>query len=112
MSLAAPLQCCLSIELYLCAYSGPFILRLPLKRERYGLKLKAALKWRDIYINMIMVSLVSGLKMDGIVKWGGGLKLQGPLYIVCQKCSPGISGCWCYAENLTERLGQSEMLAL
>ncbi len=33
---------------YMC--SGPCILGPPLQPEKYGLKLKAVLKWRDIYI--------------------------------------------------------------
>ncbi len=40
------------------------------------------LKWRDINTeNIRVVSLVSGLKIEGIVK-GKDLKLQGPLYTV------------------------------
>ncbi len=61
-------------------YSGPCILRPPLQPERYGLKLKVVLKWRDIYIeNIRMVSLTAGLKIEGIVKWRG-LESQVPLY--------------------------------
>ncbi len=38
-------------------YSGPSILRPPFQPEKYGLKLKVVLKWRDFYIeNIRMVS--------------------------------------------------------
>ena len=48
-------------------YRGPCILRPP---EKYGLKLKVVLKWRDIYIdNIRIVLLIAALKMEGIVKW-------------------------------------------
>ncbi len=34
-----------------------------------GIKLEVVLKWRDIYFeSIIVVSLVDGLKMEGIVK--------------------------------------------
>ncbi len=57
-------------------YSGPCILRLPFQPEKYGLKFDVVLKWRDIYFeNIRIVSLIAGLKMEGIVKWRG-LKLQ------------------------------------
>ena len=37
------------------------------------------LKWRDIYVeNIRVVSVMAGLKMQGIVKLRG-LKLQGPI---------------------------------
>ncbi len=56
----------------------PAFLRPLLQPEKYGLKLEV-LKWKDIYIeNIRMVSLIAGLKMEGIVKWRG-LKSQGPL---------------------------------
>ena len=49
--------------------------------RKYGLKLEVVLKWKDIYIeNITVMSLISCLKMEGIVKYRG-LKLQGPLYI-------------------------------
>ena len=61
-------------------YSSPCILRLPLQPLNFGLKLKVVLNWRDIGIeNIRMVSLIAGLKIEGIVKWRG-LKSQGPLY--------------------------------
>ncbi len=48
--------------------------------EKCGLKLEVDLNCRDFYIeNIRMVSLIAGLKMEGIVKWRG-LKSQGPLY--------------------------------
>ncbi len=34
-------------------YSGPCILRPPLHSEKYGLKLKTVLKWKDKYIENI-----------------------------------------------------------
>ncbi len=50
-------------------YSGPCDLRPPIQPEKYGLKLKVVLKYRDIYTeNIQVVSLISGLKMKGIVK--------------------------------------------
>ncbi len=59
--------------------SGPCILRPPLQPLNFGLKLMVVLKWRDIYIeNIRMVSLIAGLKIEGIVKWRGR-KLQGLL---------------------------------
>ncbi len=63
-------------------YSGPYILRPPLQPGKYGLKLEVILKWRDINTeNIRVVSLISGLKIEGIVKQRG-LKLQGPLYCI------------------------------
>ncbi len=60
-------------------YSHPCILRPSLQPEKYGLELEVVLKWRYIYIeNIRMVSLIDGLKMEGIVKWRG-LISQGPL---------------------------------
>ena len=60
-------------------YSDPCILRPPLQPGKYGLKLEVVLKWRDINTeNIRVVSLISGLKIEGIVK-RRGLKLQGPL---------------------------------
>ncbi len=44
------------------AYSGP------LQPEKYGLKLKVAVKWRDIYIEIIVALLMVGLTMQGILK--------------------------------------------
>ena len=55
------------------------MLRPPLQPEKYGLKLKVVLKWKDIYIENIRIVLpIAGLKMEGTVKWRG-LKSQGPL---------------------------------
>ena len=63
------------------AYSGPCILRPLLQPEKYGLKLKVILIWRDIYTeNIRMVSPIAGLKIEGIVKLRG-LKSQGALYV-------------------------------
>ncbi len=60
-------------------YSSPCILRPPLQPLNFGLKLKVVLNWRDICIeNIRIVSLIAGLKIEGIVKWRG-LKSQGPL---------------------------------
>ncbi len=58
------------VQLYLkCMYSGPCISRPPLQPQKYGLKWEVVLKWRDIYIeNIRLVSLMAGLKMEGIVK--------------------------------------------
>ncbi len=40
--------------------------------RKYGLNLKAVLKWRDIYVEEVrMASLIAGLKIDGIIKWRG-----------------------------------------
>ncbi len=57
------------------------MLRPPLQPGKYGLKLEVVLKWRDINNekNIRMVSLISGLKIEGIVQ-RRGLILQGPLY--------------------------------
>ena len=53
--------------MYIFIYSGPCILRPPLRPQNFDLKLEVVLKWRDIYIeNMRMVA---SLKMEGIVKW-------------------------------------------
>ncbi len=61
-------------------YSGPCHLRPPIQPAKYGLKLKVVLKWKDIYAeNIQVVLLISGLKMQGIVK-ERGLKSPGPLY--------------------------------
>ena len=61
-------------------YNGPCDLRPPIQPAKYGLKLKVVLKQRDVYIeNIRVVSLILGLKMQGIVKQRG-LKSQGPLY--------------------------------
>ena len=39
--------------------------------KKYGLKLKVVLKWKDIYIeNIIMVSLIAGLKIEEFLKGG------------------------------------------
>ncbi len=52
----------------LCDYNGPCDLRLPIQPAKYGLKLKFVLKYRDIYTeNIQVVSLIFGLKMQGIV---------------------------------------------
>ncbi len=37
-------------------YSGPFILRPLVQSEKYGLKFEMLLKWRDIYIENIVVT--------------------------------------------------------
>ena len=62
-------------------YSSLCILRPPLQPEKYhGLKLGVVLKWREICTeNIRVVSLIAGLKIEGIVTWRG-LKSQGPLY--------------------------------
>ncbi len=50
-------------------YSGPWNLRPPIQPAKYGLKLKVVLKERDIYTeNIQVVLLISGLKLQGIVK--------------------------------------------
>ena len=50
-------------------YSGFCILRTPVQSEKYGLKFEMLLKWKDIYIeNIIVMSLMDGFKMKGIVK--------------------------------------------
>ncbi len=50
-------------------YSGPCDVIPPIQPAKYGLKLKVVLKYRDIYTENIQVaSLISGLKMKGIVK--------------------------------------------
>ena len=47
----------------------PCDLRPPIQPAKYGLKWKVVLKWRDIYTeNIQLVSLISGLKMQGIGK--------------------------------------------
>ncbi len=35
-------------------YSGPYILRLPIQPDKYDLKLKVFLKWRDTYISTVV----------------------------------------------------------
>ncbi len=51
-------------------YSGPHILKPHVQSEKYGLKLKVILKWRDIYIeNIRVVLLMANHKIEGIVKW-------------------------------------------
>ncbi len=50
-------------------YSGPCDLRLPIQPAKYGLKLKVVLKQRDVSTKDIrVVSLISSLKIQGIVK--------------------------------------------
>ncbi len=50
-------------------YSGPCDLRQPIQAAKYGLKLKVVLKLRGVYTeNIQVVSLISGLKMQGFVK--------------------------------------------
>ncbi len=50
------------LQTWTAKYSGPCILRPPLQPEKYGLKLKVVLKWRDVYTeNIRMVSLIAGL---------------------------------------------------
>ena len=54
----------------LSLYSGPCILRPPIQPEKYGIKLKVVLKWRDIYVAYIsvyirVVSLMATLKIEG-----------------------------------------------
>ena len=48
------------------------------------LKIEIVLKWRDVCIanpiTVLVLSLMAGLKLEGIVEWRG-LKSQGPLYI-------------------------------
>ncbi len=57
-------------------------LELPVQPEKYGIKMKV-----DIYIGYIRVgSLMTGLKMEGILKWGGGGS-RGLLY---QKLCPSV----------------------
>ncbi len=54
---------------YIYIYSGPCNLRPPIQPAKYGLKLKMVLKLRDVYTETIqVVSLISGFKMQGIVK--------------------------------------------
>ncbi len=61
-------------------YNGPCDLRPPIQPAKYGLKLRVVLKQRDVYTeNIQVVSLIHGLKMQGIVKYRG-FKMQGPLY--------------------------------
>ncbi len=64
------LKAIFKIEGYLCwISSGPCILKLPILPEKYGLKLKVVLKWRDIYTeNISTVSVMARLKMEGTVK--------------------------------------------
>ncbi len=67
-------------------YNGHCILRPPVQPEKYTCSfklsmMKAVLEWRDTNIcfdNISTVSLIAGLKMEGIVKWRG-LTSQGPL---------------------------------
>ncbi len=48
---------------------GPYILKPPVKSEKYGLTLKVVLKGKDVYIeNMRVVLLMTSLKMERIVK--------------------------------------------
>ena len=55
-------------------YSGPCILTTSLQPEKYGLKLKVVLKWRDIYVeNIRKMLLIAGLKIEEIVKCGEGV---------------------------------------
>ncbi len=49
-------------------YSEPCVLRSAIQVEKYGLKLKVVLKWRDNPIEKRLVSLIAGLKWKGIVK--------------------------------------------
>ncbi len=50
-------------------YSGPCNLRPSIQPAKYGLNFKVVLKERDVSTeNMQVVSLISGLKMQGIVK--------------------------------------------
>ncbi len=74
-------------------YSGPCILRPSHQPEIYGLKLKVVLKWRDVYIeNIKVVSLIAGLKIDGIVKYRGlnrtntGTTVQGRAHMIFHLC--------------------------
>ncbi len=48
-------------------YSGPCILRPHIQPEKYGLKMKVILKWKDIYIEN-MSAVIDDLKMK-IPKW-------------------------------------------
>ncbi len=55
-----------------CISSGPLHFKTTLQPEKYGLKLETVLKWKDSYNEIVwMVSLIAGLKMEGIVKWRG-----------------------------------------
>ncbi len=55
---------------FLLVYSGACILRPPLQPPKHGPNWEVVLKWKDIYSESIrMVSLIAGLKMQGIVKW-------------------------------------------
>ena len=77
-------------------YSDPYILRPPLQSGKYGLKLEAVLKWRDIYAeNTKVVSLISCLKIEALVKWKG-LELQGPLYTAKNLRSRGDTYVQCH----------------
>ena len=69
-----------SLTVTLIHYSGPCILRPPIRPAKYGLKKGSFKKYRNVYIENIYksVSLMAGLKMDGMLKWRG-LKWQGPL---------------------------------
>ncbi len=59
-------------------YSAPCILRPSIQPEKYGLKFKLVLKWRDIYVeNIRVVSVIAGLKMQGIVKLRGSSYIAG-----------------------------------
>ncbi len=52
----------------------------PLQTGKYGLKLEVVLNCRDIYTgNIKVVSLISGLKIEVLVKWRG-INSKGPLY--------------------------------
>ena len=57
----------------LLIYSGPCILRYnSFQLDKYGLKLRVVLKWRDIYIkNIRAMSLMFSFKMEGIIKLRG-----------------------------------------
>ena len=60
-------------------YTGPYILRPPIRPEKYGLKLKLILNFQDIYIESVSLMSLASLKMEGSLKWQG-LKSQSSLY--------------------------------
>ncbi len=60
---------CKESQVLFFIYSGPCDLRPPIQPAKYGLKFKVVLKYRDVYTeNIQVVSLISGLKMQEIVK--------------------------------------------
>ncbi len=66
-------------------YGDPCILRPLVQPEKYCLKLEVVLKWRDIYVeNIRVVSLMAGLKMEGITLNRGVLNRR---TAVLEKCN-------------------------